>query len=307
MTMNTQNFYSDKNNDYTINTGHVYSCLLDNWQQLDRSFLQKDIEEAFVTTLAQKKVFHTDSLPVENREKEVQRLSERFNAESKFIKDYKDAFPLVGFHTINNNGQTEFVDFDAACVLALEDPFFPLFFSLQLFFTDVLETHAFLNYHFVYTFGDDSEALSEFISNCGKKYPQLYTEVRKDEIGEFISSLTKQKAEESTVEALQESTVGDGFTNNRKILFLHYLFETLGANNNSSVLERARVVQGITGLQLLAKDIKNTDIYKRLSNPLKDNTKGGFQQDLIFVRNLFERLGLHEISSVVSKDIPLNE
>ncbi|MBI5542187.1 MAG: hypothetical protein HY951_19175 [Bacteroidia bacterium] len=84
------------------------------------------------------------------------------------------------------------------------------------------------------------------------------------------------------------------FTTARQVLAVHYLFKFMQVKNVDKT-EIARFIQFLTG--------KNFDnIYKKLQNPLKINDKSA-KEDLRFVREYFERLGMIEVVKIINNEL----
>jgi hypothetical protein len=87
----------------------------------------------------------------------------------------------------------------------------------------------------------------------------------------------------------------------RQVLVLHYIFGELGIKGVDNT-EKARFVQLLTGKEINAKTIKNTNTYKLMRNPfsISDNQ---LLKDLQFIRNYFEKLGLATIVKKINDEI----
>ena len=84
------------------------------------------------------------------------------------------------------------------------------------------------------------------------------------------------------------------FTTARQVLAVHYLLQYYHVKNVDKT-EIARFIQFLTG--------KNLDnIYKKLQNPFKVNDKS-LKEDLRFVREYFERLGMQEVVKLINLEI----
>jgi hypothetical protein len=87
------------------------------------------------------------------------------------------------------------------------------------------------------------------------------------------------------------------FTTARQVLAVHYLLKYSNVKNVDKT-EIARFIQFLTG--------KNFDnIYKKLQNPFKTNDKS-LKEDLRFVREYFERLGMSEVVKMINNELNVN-
>lgn len=90
-----------------------------------------------------------------------------------------------------------------------------------------------------------------------------------------------------------------GFTVNRQVLAIKYLFRHSGLSSNErDNTNIAEFIQFLTGRELGAKAIKNTNIYKRVISSKPENSK-----DLVFIRKFFLDLKLPEIVNLIDKEI----
>lgn len=294
---------------YKIDTGNVFCDLQQKWKDYDQSFLLSEVQNAYVTTLSYKKIFRPIAMEKKEWEKAVHDLERQYLTESRRIADSDDAFPFTDFFLVKSKGETQVIDYSSACVLDLQDAAFRLFFSLQLTLTDILEVKSFLAFHLQTTFEEDEKAFTQYLADCQKKYSLLFNEIYTQEIKEFINALQESQIElKMGIEGSDDADGKSEYTLNRQVLLMYYLFQKLNVTRaTSNLTDMARIIQGLTGRQLNAKDVRNTEIYKRLANPLKDKTKGAFQEDLIFVRNIFEKLGLVDIAEKISAEIRFKE
>lgn len=92
------------------------------------------------------------------------------------------------------------------------------------------------------------------------------------------------------------------FTTARQVLAVYYLLSELDVHGKTDKTEIARFVQFLTGKEIKAAKITDTNIYKKIKKPL---SKSDHQQvaDLKFIKQYFEKLGLDNIVSVIDKDI----
>jgi len=108
---------------------------------------------------------------------------------------------------------------------------------------------------------------------------------------EFLKTANSITEPSSTSDNLEKSK---DFTTARQVLTVHYLLKFANVKNVDKT-EIARFIQFLTG--------KNFDnIYKKLQSPFKLNDKS-LREDLRFVRDYFERLGLFEIVKMINNEI----
>lgn len=102
-------------------------------------------------------------------------------------------------------------------------------------------------------------------------------------------------------DANEQNSGNPEFTTSRQVLAMHYLFEYCNVVNIDTT-EKARFIQFLTGREVNAKNIGNTNIYKKLKSPFPQSEKT-LINDLQFIRTYFEKLGLIEIVSKINKEI----
>ena len=95
------------------------------------------------------------------------------------------------------------------------------------------------------------------------------------------------------------------FTTARQVLAMHYLFDYCKIKNVDNTV-KARFIQFLTGKQLNAKKIQNTEIYKKVCSPFSQNDNST-SNDLQFIRKYFEDLGLSEIAKAITNEISNRE
>lgn len=100
---------------------------------------------------------------------------------------------------------------------------------------------------------------------------------------------------------IEQNTGNPEFTTSRQVLAMHFLFEHCNVNNVDTT-DKARFIQFLTGREINAKSIANTNIYKKLKSPFPASDKA-LTIDLQFIRNYFEKLGLIEIVNKINKEI----
>jgi transcription initiation factor TFIIIB Brf1 subunit/transcription initiation factor TFIIB len=100
--------------------------------------------------------------------------------------------------------------------------------------------------------------------------------------------------ETETASTLKNTEKSKSFTTARQVLAVHYLLKYANVKNIDRT-EIARFIQFLTG--------KNFDnIYKKLQSPFKLNDKY-LKEDLRYVKDYFERLGMQEIVKMINNEI----
>jgi hypothetical protein len=228
----------------------------------------------------------------------IKNLEFRYKRDVANLTELKD-FPFPQYYLFYLGGVPVAVGFfEKRYVVKTTDPYFDLFFVLKILQTDIMELDRFLQFQLENNFQECAEFIS-FLKAICSKYSELLEDRHTPILTDFTDSLSKKN--ESRVEAAK--SISD-YTLNRQVLFMYYLLNKAGVEKTVvDTTEIARIIQGITTRQIAAKRIENTDIYKRLKNPLKDNSKGSFKSDLVFVRNLFEKLSLSDVVSEINKEI----
>jgi hypothetical protein len=115
---------------------------------------------------------------------------------------------------------------------------------------------------------------------------------------EFLITVNPSSSNEGlfaeTVSVLDISDKSKEFTTARQVLAIYYLLKYCKVKNIDKT-EIAWFIQFLTG--------KNFDnIYKKLQNPFKLNNKS-LKEDLWFIRDYFERLGMQEVVKMVNNEI----
>jgi len=128
--------------------------------------------------------------------------------------------------------------------------------------------------------------------------------IRRITITEEILDEMKPKELDISSEEIP-SNVPKEFTTGRQVLAMHYLLKHAGVNDTDKTAQ-ARFIQFLTCKQLGAKNIRNTDIYKRLRSPIAVNEETS-TKDLQFIRTYFEELGLTAIVKEINKEIGSKE
>lgn len=140
---------------------------------------------------------------------------------------------------------------------------------------------------------------------CEKQHNCQYNESWERRIAIAQDALDKilavAKENDKGEQQAQEINGNPEFTTARQVLALHYLLEHCGVNNIDNTV-KAKFIQFLTNRQTDAKNIRNTSIYKRLKNVLGNDNKS-LKNDLSFIRQYFEDLGLQSISVSITKEI----
>lgn len=101
---------------------------------------------------------------------------------------------------------------------------------------------------------------------------------------------------------LPKETKLKGWTRNQQVLFFYYLFKIAEMDrNNSSVTACAKVIHAILGIE--NGTIVNSDIYKKLLNPLNQTSKKMTIKNLNFIKEYFLELNNHKALQLIEKDI----
>jgi len=91
------------------------------------------------------------------------------------------------------------------------------------------------------------------------------------------------------------------FTTRRQVLAVHYLLKAASFEDTDKS-EKARFIQFITGKEQDTAKIKDTYLYKIVTNPFPMSDKQ-LNKDLQFIRTFFENLGLNGIVDQINKEI----
>ena len=283
---------------YDINSGYIFTELQYSFTTFSREFLIEQIWEAYKKLVATVPLISISSSDEEDKSHYIKNLEFRYKRDVANLPDLKE-FPFPQYYLFYSGSEPIAVGlFEDRYVVKRNDPYFDLFFVLKILQTDIMEFESFLQFQLDNSFQERSDFIS-FLKAICSKYTELLAERHTPLVTDFIDSLSQKS--ESLVES---GSPKSDFTLTRQVLFMDYLLKKAGIERTVvDLTEIARVVQGITSRQLGAKSIENTDIYKRLKNPLKDNSKGSFKSDLVFVRNLFEKLSLSDVVTEINKEI----
>lgn len=111
-----------------------------------------------------------------------------------------------------------------------------------------------------------------------------------------------QKSSEEKGKNIKDTTKLKGWTRNQQVLFFYYLFIMAEMDrNNSSVTACAKVMHAMLGIE--NGTIVNSDIYKKLLNPLNQTSKKMTIKNLNFIKEYFLELNNHKALQLIEKDI----
>lgn len=288
---------------YEINTGRIFTELEFSYLQYDRPFLFYVVWPAYREVIKSKGLFSIFLYDDEGAKDYLNNY--RFRYEQEWNSGEKsEGFPFPDYVlTYDGKDVVGLTRFSDDCILKGSDRQYDLFFTLKLLQTDIMKAHAFFEYNLKECYSSDPQTYSTFLKSISYKYHSLLREGYKLSLLDYIEQLSKATVMDIVPEE-GSSVKRNGFTLKRKTLIFYYIFKALDVSTKTtSLANMAQLVQGLTGLQPGAKEIKNTEIYKRLANPLKDDTKGGFLEDLRFVRDQFEQLSIHHVAKEISKEI----
>lgn len=287
-----------KGSKYDINSGYIFTELQYSFNNFSKEFLLDQVWEAYRKLVSNIPLISYSATEDEGAAAYIKNLEFRYNRDVVNLSDLIE-FPFPKYHLFYNGGEPIAVGmFEDRYVVKLEDPYFDLFFVLKMLQTDVMGLQQFLQFQLQNSFQNQPDFVS-FLKAVSSKYADLLEARHTPLIKDFIDSLTTKN-----VSDVEDRRSHPDFTLNRQVLFMYYLLNKAGVEKTVvDTTEMARIIQGITSRQLGAKNIVNTDIYKRLKNPLKDNSKGSFKSDLVFVRNLFEKLSLNDVVDEINKEI----
>ncbi len=91
------------------------------------------------------------------------------------------------------------------------------------------------------------------------------------------------------------------FTTNRQCLALHYLFKAAGVKNVDNTA-KANFAQFLLCKELNALQISNTNIYKSMNQPLKENNNTNIE-NLKFVKKFFQSVDLQNVAQEIQNEI----
>lgn len=284
---------------FGIDTGDVFHRLQEQWKKFDRAFLATTVENAILTALCRHEIFLSLPEDVEERQTEIYKAEKRHELESGRINE-ANGFPFVEYFFANNKGKKQILDYSASCQLSKDEREFMLFFALKLSLIDILQVDDFLEFHQAYSFSNDIDQYEQFLKAVELKYREHIPDKFRTLLIEYITRFNTQR---TALPAENKKGGVPEFTLARQVLVMHYIFKYLDITRTKTDLtEMAKLVQGLTGRQTKAADIRNTDIYKLISNPFAKGDKA-LSNDLRFVRDIFDKLNHKAIVEEINKEI----
>jgi hypothetical protein len=284
---------------FGIDTGDIFHRLQEQWEKFDRAFLAGPVENAILTALCRHQIFLSLPEDVEERRAEIYKAEKRHELEAGRIKG-GNGFPFVEYFFANSEGKRQIVDYSAPCQLSKDDGEFMLFFALKLSLIDVLQVNDFLEFHLTNSFLNDVDQYGQFLKAVELKYREHIPDKFRTLLVEYITRSSTQRVE---LPAESEKRGVSEFTLARQVLVMHYMFKHLGITRHENDLtDMAKLVQGLTGRQTKAADIRNTEIYKLISNPFSKGDKA-LSKDLRFVRDIFDKLNHKAIVEEINREI----
>jgi hypothetical protein len=283
---------------YDVNSGYIFTELQYSFKTFSREFLIEQVWEAYKKLVATVPLISISASYEDDHSAYIKNLQFRYKRDVANLTELKD-FPFPQYYLFYSGDDPVAVGlFEERYVVKRNDAYFDLFFVLKILQTDIMELEPFLHFQLDNSFQDRPEFISFLKAICSK-----YSELLEDRHTPILTDFTESLSEKNEFQVDAENSKSD-YTLNRQILFMDYLLKKAGVERTVvDLTEIARIVQGLISRQLKAKGIENTDIYKRMKNPLKDNSKGSGKSDLIFVRNLFEKLSLNDVVTEINKEI----
>jgi hypothetical protein len=261
---------------YEINTGEIFIELEYSYRQYDRSFLFYVVWPAYREVIKSKGLFSIFLYDDEGAKDYLNNYRFRY-AQEWSSGEKSEGFPFPDYMlTYDGKDVVGFTRFSDDCILTGGDRQYDLFFTLKLLQTDIMKAHAFFEYHLKECYSSDPQTYSTFLKCISYKYHSLLGEGNKLSLQDYVEQLSKATVKDIVPEE-GRSVKGNGFTLKRETLIFYYMFKALGVSTSTtSLADMAQLVQGLTGRQMGAKEIKNTEIYKRLANPLRMIQKAAF-------------------------------
>jgi hypothetical protein len=154
---------------HDINSSIIMDGLSYRWTEFDRTFIADTVKLslAYLLIVKEKRSFSL--------------TNEEFSA-SEYLKEYEylcdkaketDTFPIPRFFPFPENNDesiTSIIGYSLSCTLDRKDPNYDLFFALQYYLTDFMESKDFLAYHLATTFSNDIETYADFFEQLLLKY-----------------------------------------------------------------------------------------------------------------------------------------
>jgi hypothetical protein len=290
---------------YQINIKTIIGLMNSNFGQFNREFLHNDFYYIVKYHLEEKNTLATVPFTEENRDY-LNSYKDRYKQDRLKSIDYAN-YPFPDYYLkekkINNEYVFEIVELNSDCPVEKEDTNFDLFFAYQLALINIMEIDIFLDFHLVETFENNFTSFENFILKIIQKYKEILQDKRSPLIEHFLKN---NKTMQSTMDLPEKNN--KEFTTARQVLAIHYLLKEIDEDNyrNIDKTEIARFIQFLTGRETGAKVITNTNIYKKITSLYSKNDKT-LEDDLQFVRNFFEKIGLQNIANQLSTEISKKE
>jgi hypothetical protein len=123
-----------------------------------------------------------------------------------------------------------------------------------------------------------------------------------DEAFEELKQYFKKEREAiEPTQTVEESIDNPEHTARRQVLAIYFMMKELGIYANSDKTELARFIQFLTGKETNIKEIKNTNIYKYILNPLPLKEKA-LNNDLNYIREYFSKMDAANIIVSIDKE-----
>ena len=320
------------NNNYAIDTAEIYSGLS---VKCATGELELSKNDFFNIQHAIERVLHTKKVQSNNTLQGIDLRDYIFDRYEREISRAKEStsFPIPNYILFHKNMgampsldklelQRKEPDLDAIakeyrfifleddkCIVSRTNQYFSLLFATQLAITDPLNVNAFLNFHFLKSFKKDKAKYKIFLDAIQIEYKRFGISRLTPIIENYFTNLNSEPIKESLIvtpivnEGENNINIKD-ITTKRQVIAMKYLLEEIGveAIDKTVIVD---FIKMITGKELNQKN-KDGNIYKYLRQPLSKNDKA-VTNDLKFVRNYFENLGLMEITNKINKEIASRE
>ncbi len=284
---------------YQIDTGVLFNLLKDNWKRIDREFLINTVWTAYKIVANYEEFGGKIDHEVLDTEVKKDIAIRKFNFQLKVSLE-DDCFPFPDFCFIDRKNKVRY--FSESYFIERGDENYDLFFALQISLSDFMSVSELLEFHFKSDFDSKFEEYDEFLENLFLKYKNSLLanleSLRFRMRNKFISNGSNFE--------IQNGIEKKEFTLARQVLMVHYLLKNLGISPDINKTEIARFIQFLTGKELNSKNIKNTNIYKKVGSPFSLTDKAT-QKDLQFIRSYFENLGLNDIVNQINAEINSNK
>jgi len=183
---------------------------------------------------------------------------------------------------------------DDSYIISRNDMHFDFFFAVQLSLIDIMEMKNFLHHHFTNSFDGNEKEYIDFLQAISVKHKKFLG----DEAILMISNFDSGQIHNAVVDGAKEDV-----TLRKKVLALKYLFDELNINNDKIAM--AEFIKLVTGKEP-NQVTKDGNIYKWLKNPFPTSDKV-LNENLMFIRPYFEKLGLTTVVDRINKEITTND